>query len=267
LKPRFPFRVGTTSYILPDEILPNIRFLADKVDDVELVLFESGDLSSIPNAETVRELKLLATDHDLTYTIHLPIDIHTGHAKESERRRAVEACRHIIDRLEPASPFGYILHLAGDRRGAEPSADLARWQALHRDSVRSLLALVSPDRICIENLEYPFEHAAGVVFDLGLSICCDIGHLLLNGSDVDAHLDRHWPRTRVVHLHGLADGADHRSVSRLELSFMQNLMQRLRSAGEPDRVVTLEVFAENDLRDSLRCLARWGLPAEGPGWK
>ena len=37
------FRLGTTSYIIPDEILPNVRFLAGKVQDVELVLFEVDD--------------------------------------------------------------------------------------------------------------------------------------------------------------------------------------------------------------------------------
>ena len=35
-----PFRIGTTSYIIPADILPNVVYLAGKVDDVELVLFE-----------------------------------------------------------------------------------------------------------------------------------------------------------------------------------------------------------------------------------
>jgi hypothetical protein len=102
------------------------------VDDIELVLFESKDLSQVPSAETVRELKQAAIYQDLTYTVHLPIDIHTGDAEENERRRAVETCRRTIDRLEPAEPFAYILHLACDQRGAKPSTDLARWQANHR---------------------------------------------------------------------------------------------------------------------------------------
>lgn len=256
MKPRFPFRLGTTSYVIPADILPNVRFLAEQVDDVEILLFESVGPFSVPSTETVSELVKLAADHGLTYTVHLPTDIHTGHAEESERRRAVESCRRIIERLEPVAPFAYIMHLAGGPGGPLPATDLSRWQALHRESLRSLLEMASPERICIENLDYPFAHAAGIVCDLGLSICCDIGHLLRYGGDVDAHLDRHWRRTRVIHLHGLADGRDHRSVSCLESSLLRKLMRRFRPAGEPERLVTIEVFAESDFRDSLQCLGQ-----------
>lgn len=36
LKGIFPFRLGTTSFIIPDDILPNVEFLSDKVDDIEI---------------------------------------------------------------------------------------------------------------------------------------------------------------------------------------------------------------------------------------
>jgi hypothetical protein len=74
LKNRFPFRLGTTSYIIPAELLPNVIYLADKVDDIELVLFESDEISNLPDAATVKILKETAEQSDLTYTIHLPMD-------------------------------------------------------------------------------------------------------------------------------------------------------------------------------------------------
>ena len=49
-----PFRLGTTSYILPDDILPNGRYLAGKVDDVELVLYEVDEAqNNLPTPEVV----------------------------------------------------------------------------------------------------------------------------------------------------------------------------------------------------------------------
>ena len=69
-----PCRLGTTSYIVPDEILPNLRFLADRVDDVELVLFESDEYSNLPTKSDVAEMGRIANDNDLTFTVHLPLD-------------------------------------------------------------------------------------------------------------------------------------------------------------------------------------------------
>ena len=37
---QIPFRTGATSYVIADDLLPNARYLAGKVDDMELVLFD-----------------------------------------------------------------------------------------------------------------------------------------------------------------------------------------------------------------------------------
>ena len=53
----FPFRLGTTSYIIPDDILPNARYLAGKVRDIELILFEVDDgPNNLPTPEVIDEL-------------------------------------------------------------------------------------------------------------------------------------------------------------------------------------------------------------------
>ena len=69
------FRLGTTSYIIPDEILPNVRFLAGKVQDVELVLFEVDDgQNNLPDPQTIQTLWELSHKQDMSYTVHLPLD-------------------------------------------------------------------------------------------------------------------------------------------------------------------------------------------------
>src|SRR5208337_2974964 len=60
LKNRFPFRMGTIPYIIPAELLPNVNFLAGKVDDIELVLFESDEITNLPENATVKALKKTA---------------------------------------------------------------------------------------------------------------------------------------------------------------------------------------------------------------
>jgi len=42
-------RLGTTSFIYPDHVLPNVRRLADRVSDVEILFFGVADRSGLPS--------------------------------------------------------------------------------------------------------------------------------------------------------------------------------------------------------------------------
>jgi sugar phosphate isomerase/epimerase len=90
VKPIFPFRIGTTSYIIPDEIIPNVRYLAGLVDDIELVLFEVDEgPNNLPDAAAIKELQSLAARHQLTYTVHLPLDLQLAGA-DGERHISLQ---------------------------------------------------------------------------------------------------------------------------------------------------------------------------------
>lgn len=255
LKNRFPFRLGTTSYIIPAELLPNVIYLADKVDDIELVLFESDEISNLPDAATVKILKETAERSDLTYTIHLPLDTWMGHEEASVRERSVDKCLRVIEHTAPLSPFAYVLHFHGDKQGEIPSPDMARWIEGHRQSVERLIQVVASEVLCVEMLDYPYDLIEDVVRDYGLSICLDIGHLLLYGYAPEEYLDRYLPRTRVVHLHGVEDGHDHRSLSFLPAGLLTTLIDRLGNGSNNSRVLTMEIFDEGALNQSLDVLS------------
>jgi len=254
LKNRFPFRLGTTSYVIPAGLLQNVIFLADKVDDVELVLFESHEISNLPDAATIRELRETADRHDLTYTIHLPLDTWMGHADASVRRQSVDKCLRVIECTAPLTPFAYIVHFHGDSRGESPSSDLARWQDGHRRAVQRLLQVVSPEDLCVETLDYPYDLVADIVFDYGLSVCLDVGHQLLRGMDPFEYLDLYLSRTRVLHLHGVETGHDHRSLALLPDGLLTALVSRLVGGPEKQRVLTMEIFDEGALNESLEAM-------------
>ena len=257
LKNRFPFRLGTTSYIIPADLLPNVAFLADKVDDIELVLFESHEYSNLPDAATLRKLKEMADRCDLTYTVHLPLDTWMGHKEESVRRQSVDKCLRVIERMAPISPFAYVVHFHADQRGARPSPEMERWIEGHRQSVEMLLRGVDARDLCVEVLDYPYDLIDGIVSDYGLSVCLDIGHLLLYGYDPEEYLDRHLSRARVLHLHGIEDGQDHRSIAKVPAGLLATLIERLGNGQNQTRVVTMEIFEENALAQSLDVLSRY----------
>jgi sugar phosphate isomerase/epimerase len=256
LKNRFPFRLGTTSYIIPAELLPNVIYLADKVDDIELVLFESDEISNLPDAATVKMLKETAEQSDLTYTIHLPLDTWMGHEEVSVRERSVDKCLRVIERTGPLSPFAYVIHFQGDQRGEITSPDLERWIEGHRRSVERLLQNVNSHNLCVETLDYPYTVIEDIISDYGLSVCLDIGHLLLCGYTPEDYLDRYLPRTRVLHLHGIEDGHDHRSLSFLPAGLLTNIIDRLGDGSNNSKVLTMEIFDEEALNQSLDVLSR-----------
>lgn len=257
LKGRFPFRLGTTSYIIPADILPNVEYLAPRVDDVELILFESDELSNIPDQAVVQSLKHLADEHDLTYTVHLPLDTALGDADEQVRAASVGKCARVADRMGGVGPFAYVLHLEGERRGDPPADDVPRWQSSLRRSVGELVGQVPADMLCVEYIGYPFALVEDIVSDYGLSVCLDVGHALLRGVPPESLFERYLDRTRVLHVHGLSDGKDHCDLGRIEPPVLSHIVSRLDADRETERVVTMEIFSRDDFDRSMAVMERY----------
>ena len=256
MKTGYPFHLGTTSYIIPADLLANAAFLAGQVDDIELVLFESDEISPLPPPDTVNALRDLAGRFDLSYTVHLPLDTWLGHADENMRRRSVDKCLRVIERMAPLAPFAWILHFHGERSGDDPSSEPARWLSGLRCSIEILLRSLPPFDLCIETIDYPFALVEEIIFDHGLGICLDIGHLLRFGYSPENHLNRYLEHTRVFHLHGVEAGRDHRSLLSLPDGLLTVLLNRLKDDPEFKRVLTIEVFNEDALNRSLDVMRR-----------
>ena len=135
---------------------------------------------------------------------------------------------------------------------------MARWLAQNRRSLAELLDNgPDPATICVETLDYDFGRIAGLILEFGLSVCLDIGHLLVGGRNVADHLDRWMDRTRVFHVHGVdAQGKDHVSLAHLPKGLLQDLAARLGPLPQENpRVVTMEVFGEEDFEESMAVIA------------
>ena len=85
---QIPFRIGTTSYIIEDDLVANARFLADKVSDMQLVLFDLPDgPSNLPTPQTVAELAQIGRLSGLTYSVHLIDDLPASDALQPAMQR------------------------------------------------------------------------------------------------------------------------------------------------------------------------------------
>ena len=265
----YPFRVGAPSCVLPRGVEENLAYLAGRVEDVELVLWDGPEASNLPSPEERAALGRLARREGLTFTVHLPSEARLGSADETERRAALDQCLAWMDRCAPLDPFAWVLHLHGDRRGPLPSEDLERWLEGCRRSMEVLVAAAGdPRSLCAETLDYDFFVLEDLVEAQNLGVCLDLGHLVVAGRDVGRYLDRWLDRTGVLHLHGVRRGEDHVSLAFLDPQVRRTLWGALAAPSRP-RVVTLEVFSEEDLEDSLRVLEEdwegrgtFGVPVE-----
>lgn len=263
------FRLGVPSYVYPADILPNVEALAPYVDDIELVLFESREtenrrrtpdaerqtpndiVSNIPSADTIARLAELARQHNLTYTVHFPIDRHLGSPDAEERRALQKQMLAIMESTRALAPFAYVLHLEGVNR----ESDRARVRTWQHDIAELLPALIKcagdPALLCVENLNYPFDWCETLLDTFGLGVCIDFGHLWIGGYDVETHLKRHLRSTRVIHLHADRDGRDHLALTALPPA---RLRHTLDSIDKFMGVLTLEIFNYAKVRDSITCL-------------
>jgi sugar phosphate isomerase/epimerase len=253
----YPFRLGTTSYIIPADILPNARYLAGKVRDIELILFEVDEgPNNLPTPEVIDELSQIAGEYDLTYTVHLPLDLKLGE-DGSERDQSLVEAKRVIDCTRALDPWAYVLHLDGKSVRASTDKTLIKhWQDY---SVRALEIAAgwagSAEKLAVENLEtYPLDFIQPVLERIPVSRCVDIGHLWLDGHDPIPYLRAARSRTRVIHMHGIAE-RDHRSLAFLPEEKVQAVWKELIHMNYTG-VLTLEIFSEEDFNSSLEVIGR-----------
>jgi sugar phosphate isomerase/epimerase len=254
---KLPFRIGTTSYIYPDDILPNVHKLKGKVDDLELVLFEVNNIGNIPKQKDLKALKHISSKWNLTYTVHLPLDINLGSAIADKRKGSVEKAGVLIERLAILNPYAYILHLNLSKRA---EGNIKPWQGRINQSLKDIAGFkfARPQNIVVENLSYPFEYIDSLILKNGFSICVDIGHLITAGIDPLKHLKKYIGMTRVIHFHGVNGCKDHVSLKYLDAALIRRIIQFLKHSNY-NGVLTLEVFSQTDFKESIGII-------KGRGW-
>jgi sugar phosphate isomerase/epimerase len=107
--------------------------------------------------------------------------------------------------------------------------------------------------ISIETLDYPFDWVKPIIMDFNLSVCLDLGHLMIYGYDMASAFEQYADRTAVIHLHGVENGQDHIALDHLstkQTDAVMRILQKFRGT------VSLEVFCFEHLKKSLAFLEK-----------
>lgn len=252
----YPFKLSVPSFVYPASWADNVRALGPFVDEIELLMLESGR-ESLPSKTEIHELAVLADTFELTFNVHLPTDIFPGHSNPSIRRRAADTLQHVLDLVGPLSPSTCTLHLTPSA-GLQTAAQIALWRDRLREDLEQIFSNgFLPEQISVENLFYPFGWSEPVIAGLGLFVCMDVGHLMVSGMDAGQFFEEWRHRISIMHLHGVKGNQDHLGLDRLNPVQMETVLKMLtRYRG----TVSIEVFSFTGLSLSLAALEKnWNM--------
>jgi sugar phosphate isomerase/epimerase len=252
-KRKYPFKLGTTSFIYPDHYVPNVKMLGPYLDEIELLLFESLPTDTLPSKAVIAELSRLAEEYDLTYNIHLPTDVSISDEKRKNQQQAVDTLISVIELCAPLSPSACTLHIPYNQKSYDHDT-VKRWQSRVLKNLEKILAAgIAAESIAIETLGYRFDLLNDIIAELNLNVCLDIGHLIVHQYDLNALFNKYCDITSIIHLHGVKNGHDHLALDKFPDKFREPLLAILnRFSGS----VSLEVFAFDDLKFSLAFLEK-----------
>lgn len=247
-KGAYPFRLACPSFIYPAGYTDNVRRLGPVVDEIELLLFESGP-GALPDNDEINELKRLGRTCDITYNVHLPTDVAISHPDRSEQEAAIDALKSAIDRSLPLAPSSFTLHIPYTEPDTRPEQQ-RQWRKRVRAGAAGLLAGLpaGPRAIAVETLHYPFEFLEGIIEEFDFSVCVDTGHIMACNHLCSPLYDQYRDRIPIIHIHGLLEERDHISLSHLtapQAADLCHILCRIQTT------VSLEVFSVDHLAASL----------------
>lgn len=191
------------------------------LDHVEI---RQGYLDCHPAAPTPRELRAIAAETGVTYTVHAPFrDANPGNFNENLRQATADGIQRSLDYAGAAGAGAVVVH-----GGSVPRRYPDRVKQVSRDhAVRSLRECVrhADDigvHLCVENQRWKSarerntetpERLAALLDDVGvdseyLGVTVDVGHAKVTGVEIESFVEAFGDRIRVAHLHDNDGTAD-----------------------------------------------------------
>ncbi|MCB4205292.1 hypothetical protein LF845_10015 [Deferribacterales bacterium Es71-Z0220] len=217
--------IGTTSFIIHDSRVVNVKYLQNKVDIVQLLYLDSFNHYDLPDETEIEQL--IEAKQELKYYIHMPIDLDLG--KERDWDRLI----FFAEKLSFLKPERLIVHPVNNK--------------IFFDYLEKFLAKFPAT--LVENINE--VHFFDKVKTKGADICFDVGHAVLKGIDIKEFINTYSSTIKAYHLHGVKDGKDHLSVRYLDKKLLKYLFD---FASENDVDIIIEIFGKKDFFDSINYL-------------
>jgi sugar phosphate isomerase/epimerase len=199
-----------------------VDFVCEAVEEGYKVIEVTMDISHvIPGAltsETIQKLAELKDDLRHSYTVHLPLwSIEPATFNKPVRKGSVESTVDAINLAEPLEPEVYVYHSTGalaaefsrlnypDKIKTVINVYMASYAAKSVEEIISK-SEIDPNKMALENVEFPFEVTRTLADEFDTGICFDTGHLLTRFSGDESCLEFYNNhKDRIIEFH-LQDG-------------------------------------------------------------
>lgn len=183
---------------------------------VDVVELPANLMVICPNLFTTRTIKALAdyqASSGVGYTVHLPfrgLDVSSLCRPIAEA--SVASYKKIIAQLEEALTVKhYVMHLTETmlkQVAAKPHMEselkekiiTAMYEQAEK-GVREILREAPKGKLLLENIKSGWQEPFAMARKLGTGICCDIGHLVLDGADIQNVVDANLDLIQEFHFH------------------------------------------------------------------
>ena len=200
-------------------------------------------LPGILSPEEIEQMVEIKKKEKITFSVHFPLwGMEPAVFNEHIRDASIAAFVDCIELTKPLDPICWVMHPTGTLTVEFLNMNLpdfakelivGQFCSYVEESIGKLLEKtdISPKKIAVENIEFPFDTMEPIIEEFGLSICFDTGHLLAGYSgDIGIldFVDRYIDRIVELHLH---DGAfpriDHKQLGKHDLPVRDLLLKLL----------------------------------------
>lgn len=260
VKKRFPFDIGTTSYIIhkkKNNLLENIKFLKDKFDKIQLLLFGRDYLDDLINDKNIDALIAYKEESGIDYIVHLPIDLDLMNESKEKFKNSLGVIDYIFNKTYKLNINEFILHIDRSDNFSYKEIILNDESTNNYDFILSAIKerfKENYSKILIENTGYDLTFFKDTIIKHNFNICMDIGHLFINNFDFDFFINTFKERINEIHLHGFLKNIDHQSLKKIKEEILLKIFEYLKSYKNS---LIIEVFNKKDLTESIKILLKY----------
>ena len=241
------FKLGAPSYVLPADYIANILYLQDKVEDIQLLLFDSSSDDPLFQKDTISTIQYLAKGSNLTFSAHMQ----SGPSLWKNFDLRLKETLLMLEKLQKLNVSNYTIHYDVNlNSGSDYSSGIKNSiDQLYIKYFNSLKKEFPGLSFNLENTQTSLKELDFVVKECGLKYCADIGHYLKYNFNLSEITER-LKSTSVIHLHGLkeesGETSDHQAVT-----FSHEVFNILK---EFNGLVTIENYHAKTLQNSLNLI-------------